>query len=147
MAFMEKRRLRNLAKSDWPDTPHHPETLANVPLTIDPTALVHPGTEPISDLLYGGLVEHLGRCVYGGLVDSPTAPSPSELLLAQPGGRLGWRKDVMQIFARDGDLETPMMRWPGGNFVSNYHWWDAIGPIEERKPMVELAWKTNDPNL
>ena len=59
MALFEKIRLRD-GSNDWPQKPEHPKTLASTPLVIDPQALVHP-EEQVTELLYGGLVEHLGR--------------------------------------------------------------------------------------
>jgi alpha-L-arabinofuranosidase len=87
---------------------------------MDTSILVNPSEPPIDDKLYSGFLEHLGRCIYGGIVDNPKAPSPEELLVKQDDGRAftkgraGWRKDVMQILAKDGELEIPMLRWPGG---------------------------------
>jgi alpha-N-arabinofuranosidase len=131
----------------------HPPLL-NTTLHISPKSLTYAqGTEIISDKLYSGVVEHLGRGIYGGIVDDPAHPSPEDLLVKQDDGsalkkgRLGWRKDVMKVLAKDGELEMPLLRWPGGNFVSNYHWQDAIGPIENRPKRVELAWLSTESNL
>src|SRR5688500_11228138 len=60
----------------------------------------------ISPLLYGNFVEHLGRCVYGGIYE-PGSPLSDED---------GFRKDVMQAAK---DLKVSLTRYPGGNFVSN----------------------------
>lgn len=146
--------LQVLAPSTLPKTPAHPSKLRSVPIRLDPDNLVHPNEPPISDLLYAGFLEHLGRCIYGGIVDDYRNPSPEALLLKQDDpvrpetkGRLGWRSDVKELLAKDGDLKVPMMRWPGGNFVSNYHWQDGIGPVEQRPKRVELAWLSSDPNL
>jgi alpha-L-arabinofuranosidase len=87
----------------------------------------------ISDLIYGNFVEHLGRCVYGGIYE-PGSP------LADQNGI---RKDVLEA-ARE--LKIPIIRYPGGNFVSNYHWLDGVGPREERIPRMELAWHRLEPN-
>ena len=59
--------------------------------------------------VFGGFVEHLGRCIYGGIYDegSPVADAN------------GFRKDVLALLR---DLRLGVLRWPGGNFVSNYHW-------------------------
>ena len=100
--------------------PRHPATLTPGRLSISPRALANPAAEPISDLLYAGFLEHLGRGIYGGIVDSPVDPSPEHLLVqadtghALTKGRLGWRRDVMDLIGKDGDLEVPMLRWPGG---------------------------------
>lgn len=75
--------------------------------------------------IYGNFVEHLGRCVYGGIYDPDSELSDER----------GFRKDVME--AAKG-LNVTLTRYPGGNFVSNYHWLDGVGP--ERPPRLELAW-------
>jgi alpha-N-arabinofuranosidase len=83
--------------------------------------------------IYGNFVEHLGRCVYGGIYD--------------PGSKLsdkdGYRKDVMAAVR---DLHPTIVRYPGGNFVSNYNWLDGVGPKSERIPRLELAWYTLETN-
>jgi alpha-N-arabinofuranosidase len=83
--------------------------------------------------IYGNFVEHLGRCVYGGIYD--------------PGNKLsdknGFRKDVMAAVK---ELHPTIVRYPGGNFVSNYNWLDGIGPKSERIPRLELAWGTLETN-
>lgn len=148
---------------NFPSKPNHPSSLTHIPLTINPYNLVHPNEPPISDKLYAGFIEHLGRCIYGGIVDDPKHPSPPELLVKQDKGtpetkgRAAWRKDVMQLLGKEGDLQVPMLRWPGGklnalswtdmgNFVSNYHWQDGIGPIEKRPKRIELAWLSHETN-
>jgi len=87
----------------------------------------------VSDLIYGNFVEHLGRCVYGGIYD-PGSPLADEN---------GFRKDVMEAVK---DLNVTLARYPGGNFVSNYHWLDGVGPEDERVPRLELAWSTMESN-
>jgi len=146
-------RYQRQGPNPWPTEVSHPSELRSVPLRLDIDNLVHPDEPPISDLLYAGFLEHLGRCIYGGIVDDYRAPSPSHLLVKQEdasksltAGRMGWRKDVKDLLAKDGDLQVPMMRWPGGNFVSNYHWQDGIGPIADRPKRVELAWLSDEPN-
>lgn len=84
-------------------------------------------------LLFGNFIEHLGRCIYGGIYQ-PGSPFADEN---------GFRKDVLQAAKR---LQVPILRWPGGNFVSGYHWTDGIGPIEDRPKRPELAWKSVEPN-
>lgn len=44
------------------------------------------------------------------------------------------------------ELRVPMIRWPGGNYVSSYHWEDGIGPLSERKRRPELAWGSEESN-
>jgi alpha-N-arabinofuranosidase len=77
--------------------------------------------------IFGGFVEHLGRCIYGGLYEENTT-------LSDPRG---FRNDVLNLLK---DLRLSVLRWPGGNFVSNYHWQDGIGPKESRPVRPELAW-------
>jgi alpha-N-arabinofuranosidase len=113
-------------KDEHTTEPNHPSSLKHTPLTINPHNLVHPNEPPISDKLYGGFIEHVGRCIYGGIVDDPKHPSSKELLEPQdkgtPGtkGRLGWRKDVMKVIGQKGELEIPMLRWPGGTSSSEH---------------------------
>jgi len=88
----------------------------------------------IDSLLYGNFTEHLGRCIYGGIYD-PASPQADAF---------GFRKDVMEAATQ---LNTSILRWPGGNFVSGYNWMDGIGPITQRPKKKELAWNTVEPNL
>ena len=84
-----------------------------------------------SPLLYGHFIEHFHRQIYDGIY--------------QPGHPLsdddGFRTDILEAMRR---IKVPVMRWPGGCFVSSYHWKDAVGP--ERKPMFDKAWRVEDPN-
>lgn len=79
--------------------------------------------------IYGSFIEHLGRAVYGGIYE-PDHPKADEL---------GFRKDVIDLVK---ELRVPIIRYPGGNFVSGYNWEDGVGPKEKRKRKLELAWKT-----
>ena len=85
----------------------------------------------IDDRLYGSFIEHLGRAVYTGIY--------------QPGHKMadenGFRKDVLDLVK---ELNVPIVRYPGGNFVSNFRWEDSVGP--ERKSRLDLAWRTLEPN-
>jgi alpha-N-arabinofuranosidase len=87
----------------------------------------------ISTAIYGHFIEHLRRCIYGGIVDYD---SP----LSDAGG---FRKDVIEAVRKIG---CPVLRWPGGNFASNYHWEDGIGPPEERPVKLDLAWLGEETN-
>jgi alpha-N-arabinofuranosidase len=84
-------------------------------------------------MVFGGFVEHLGRCVYGGLYDEGSPLSDDR----------GFRKDVLGLLR---ELRMGILRWPGGNFVSNYHWKDGIGPEEQRPRRPELAWGGEESN-
>ena len=83
--------------------------------------------------IYGNFVEHLGRCVYGGIYEEGSPLSDKK----------GFRKDVMAAVK---DLKPTLVRYPGGNFVSNYNWLDGVGPKSERIPRLELAWSTLESN-
>src|SRR5690606_25514972 len=83
--------------------------------------------------LYGSFIEHLGRAIYGGIYE-PGHPEADED---------GFRKDVLELVR---GLKTPVVRYPGGNFVSGYNWEDGIGPREKRPRRLELAWRTIETN-
>jgi alpha-L-arabinofuranosidase len=83
--------------------------------------------------IFGGFAEHLGRCIYGGMYE-PHSPHADEH---------GFRKDVMAALKR---LNMPVIRYPGGNFVSGYRWQDGIGPKEDRPVRMDLAWHDLEPN-
>ena len=87
----------------------------------------------IDDRLYGSFLEHLGRAVYEGIYQ-PGHPSADED---------GFREDVLALVK---ELNVPIVRYPGGNFVSNYFWEDGVGPVEQRKKRLDLAWRTLEPN-
>jgi len=87
----------------------------------------------VDNNLYGNFVEHLGRCVYDGIYE-PGSPLSDEL---------GFRKDVLEAVR---GLKVSHVRYPGGNFVSNYHWLDGVGPRNERIPRMELAWARLETN-
>jgi alpha-N-arabinofuranosidase len=83
--------------------------------------------------IYGSFIEHLGRAVYGGIYE----PDHSE------ADEQGFRKDVLKLIQ---DINVPIVRYPGGNFVSGYNWEDGVGPIADRPRRLELAWRTIEPN-
>ncbi|QYR21340.1 alpha-N-arabinofuranosidase [Paenibacillus sp. sptzw28] len=84
--------------------------------------------------IYGSFIEHLGRAVYGGIYE-PGHPQADEQ---------GFRGDVMELIK---GIDVPIVRYPGGNFVSGYNWEDGVGPVESRPKRLELAWMTIEPNL
>jgi alpha-L-arabinofuranosidase len=55
----------------------------------------------------------------------------------------GWRRDVVALLK---ELDSPVYRWPGGNFVSGYNWMDGIGERDKRPPRKNPAWKGVEPN-
>lgn len=120
MPLSHLQTLLYQGSGDFPTEVGHPSSLKKAVVYLNPKALVHPNEPPVSDLIYSGFLEHLGRCIYGGIVDNVKAPSPSELLIKQDHGegitkgRAGWRKDVMDVIGKKGELEIPVLRWPGG---------------------------------
>jgi alpha-N-arabinofuranosidase len=87
----------------------------------------------IDPRLYGSFIEHLGRAIYGGVYEP-------EHLTADD---MGFRGDVLELVR---ELKVPIVRYPGGNFVSGYNWEDGVGPKEERLKRLDLAWKTVETN-
>ena len=83
--------------------------------------------------VFGSFIEHLGRAVYGGIYE-PGHPMADEN---------GLRMDVIKMI---NELDVPIVRYPGGNFVSGYNWEDGVGPLELRPPRLELAWGVTEPN-
>lgn len=89
--------------------------------------------DEIDKNIYGSFIEHLGRAVYTGIYQ-PGHPAADEE---------GFRGDVIELVK---ELQVPIVRYPGGNFVSNYYWEDGVGPKDQRKPRLDLAWTTLEPN-
>ena len=87
----------------------------------------------IDDRLYGSFIEHLGRAVYGGIYE-PTHPTADDM---------GFRTDVMEMIEK---LNVPIVRYPGGNFVSGYNWEDGTGDKASRPRKLELAWSSVETN-
>ncbi len=88
---------------------------------------------PVSPMLFGTFVEHMGRCVYGGIYE-PDHPTSDEH---------GFRQDVAELTR---ELGVTAVRYPGGNFVSGYDWRDGIGPRDQRPRRLDRAWKTIETN-
>ena len=86
---------------------------------------------PYSPMIFGGFIEHFHAQVYGGLFD-PDSPLSDEQ---------GFRTDVIEAMKA---LKIAVVRWPGGCFVSGYHWQDGVG--KERKPIPDPVWGTLDSN-
>src|SRR3984893_17094940 len=88
---------------------------------------------PLDRNLFGSFLQHLGRAIYEGIYD--------------PGSKLsdanGFRKDVISEIRQMG---VPIIRYPGGNFVSGYDWLDGVGPKESRPHVLDKAWNTINTN-
>ena len=83
--------------------------------------------------LFGSFVEHLDRCVYTGIFEPGHPTSDAQ----------GFRQDVIDLVR---ELGATVIRYPGGNFVSNYRWEDGVGPLESRPRRRDLAWGVVDDN-
>jgi alpha-L-arabinofuranosidase len=83
--------------------------------------------------LFGSFIEHLGRAVYGGIYE-PGHPRADAR---------GFRLDVLELVR---ELKLPIVRYPGGNFVSSFNWEDSVGPVDRRPRRLDLAWKSVEPN-
>ncbi len=99
------------------------------------TLTLHPEfqTGPVDERLFGGFLEHIGRAVYGGVYQPDSVWADED----------GFRRDVLEALTR---LRMTVMRYPGGNFASGYHWLDGVGPREKRPTVRELAWQSLEPN-
>ena len=98
-------------------------------ITINPTRKIG----DVDPRLYGGFIEHLGRCIYGGVFDEDSPLSDSH----------GFRRDVLAALR---ELHMPVLRWPGGLFANGYHWQDGIGPRDTRRRRFDFAWRQEDSN-
>ena len=87
----------------------------------------------IDKRIYGSFIEHLGRAVYGGIYEPDHKTADED----------GLRGDVIDLVKQ---LNVPIVRYPGGNFVSGYNWEDGVGPAENRPKRLDLAWGTTEPN-
>jgi alpha-N-arabinofuranosidase len=93
-------------------------------------------TRPLGSLdrnVFGGFIEHVGRCIYGGVYDEGSPLSDAS----------GFRTDVLALLR---ELRLGVLRWPGGNFASNYHWQDGVGPAAARPRRTDLAWNLEESN-
>ena len=81
----------------------------------------------INDMIYGHFTEHLGRCIYDGIFNEKSSKS----------GSRGFRRDIIDAVKK---IKCPILRWPGGNFASAYHWQDGIGPVEKRPQLLNYIW-------
>ena len=82
----------------------------------------------VDERIYGSFIEHLGRAVYDGIY-SPEHPTADEY---------GFRNDVKELIK---ELNVPIIRYPGGNFVSSFKWEDSVGPVSERPRRLSLHGK------
>ncbi|MEI8197456.1 MAG: alpha-N-arabinofuranosidase, partial [Phycisphaerae bacterium] len=88
---------------------------------------------PVDPRLFSGFLEHLGRAVYEGVYDPGNPLSDAR----------GFRQDVLAALQ---PIHMPLVRYPGGNFVSAYDWRDGVGPQASRPRRPEFAWKSIETN-
>lgn len=84
-----------------------------------------------SPMIYGQFIEHFHRQIYNGIYDPGNSLSDED----------GFRTDIIEAMKK---IKTPILRWPGGCFVSSYHWKKAVG--KNRTPFFDKAWRVEDPN-
>lgn len=109
----------------------NPSSTANQPVRI--LADSRRTLAPIPRNLFGSFLEHLGRAIYGGIYDPHSKLSDAN----------GFRKDVADEIR---NLGVPIIRYPGGNFVSGYNWLDGIGPKADRPRVLDKAWNSINSN-
>jgi alpha-N-arabinofuranosidase len=88
---------------------------------------------PIDKNLFGSFLEHLGRAIYEGIYQPGSPLSDSR----------GFRKDVLDLIRQ---MQVPIVRYPGGNFVSGYNWLDGVGPVQNRPRELDKAWDSIETN-
>lgn len=97
--------------------------------TIDPAFVI----ADVPRRLFGSFVEHMGRCVYGGIYEPGHPQADAD----------GFRLDVLELTR---ELGVTAVRYPGGNFASWHRWEDGVGPRELRPVTLDLAWRSIEPN-
>ena len=80
------------------------------------------------------ILESIGNTVYGGIY-SPKHPTADDL---------GFRRDIIDAVK---EFDLPAVRLPGGNWVSGWDWKGSIGPRENRRAALDLAWFKIEPNI
>lgn len=90
-------------------------------------------TGAVDKRIFGSFIEHLGRAVYEGIYQEGNPNSDAQ----------GFRKDTLDLVK---ELQVPIVRYPGGNFVSGFRWEDSVGPKDKRPSRPELAWGVIETN-
>ena len=110
---------------------------AQGPATADQTSRSYLNTRrtiaPLDRNLFGSFLEHLGRAIYEGIYEPASRFADSN----------GFRRDVMDEIRK---LGVPIIRYPGGNFVSGYNWLDGVGPKQNRPRVLDKAWNAINTN-
>lgn len=87
----------------------------------------------IDNRIYGSFLEHIGRVIYEGIYE-PSHPCADDM---------GFRQDILDFVKK---LALPIVRYPGGNFVSAYNWEDGTGEKTKRPRKFESAWQSIETN-
>ncbi len=106
-----------------------PRSTSTAVLTLHPAFTVG----PVRRETFGSFIEHMGRCVYGGIYEPGHGSSDED----------GFRTDVLDLVR---EMGVTSVRYPGGNFVSGYRWEDGVGPREDRPRRLDLAWHSIETN-
>jgi len=117
------------ASCSWGRLAHAQSGPAVARIYLDPAQKI----APLDRKVFGSFIEHLGRSIYGGVYEPGSKLSDSN----------GFRVDVMEVVQK---LGVPIIRYPGGNFVSGYNWLDGVGPKDRRPVVLDKAWNTIEPN-
>ena len=88
---------------------------------------------PLDRNLFGSFLENLGRAIYEGIYDPASKLSDGN----------GFRSDVLDQIRK---LRVPIIRYPGGNFVSGYNWLDGVGAKADRPKVLDKAWNSLQSN-
>src|ERR1700733_1135039 len=111
--------------------------LAQAPMRADATTHIYVDSRrTVAELdrnMFGSFLEHLGRAIYDGIYEPGSAHSDAN----------GFRKDLLEEIRT---MRVPIIRYPGGNFVSGYNWLDGVGPAQNRPRTLDRAWNSMDSN-
>ena len=129
LVFIFQIMIGLLRRGDLPRWRRNGEGMKKAEIIVDKYYL----TGKVDKRIFGSFIEHLGRAVYEGIYQE-NSPFADEQ---------GMRKDVIDLVK---ELQVPIVRYPGGNFVSGYHWEDGVGPKSERPSKVDLAWSVIETN-
>src|SRR5678816_1148626 len=92
-----------------------------------------PGRLDLDRRILGSFLEHLGRAIYTGVFEPGSSLADAK----------GFRSDVVREIK---EMGVPIVRYPGGNFVSGYNWLDGVGPKAQRPTVLERAWNSMETN-
>lgn len=101
--------------------------MTNIRIVADKQA----GANSWNPMIFGHFIEHFHTQIYGGLYEPASSLSDDR----------GFRTDVIEAMR---ELKAPIMRWPGGNYVSDHHWYEAVGA--NRTASYNKAWRVPEPN-